>query len=113
MDGPLPDVVGIQPAAKTCEGEYQLTGPGKDDARVWEHIKCADPEGGPPTYMCQMSEVPHATTPLQWWDIRQYIEDYTSGNVGLWQLFCGFVWTWYYNLSQAGIGLGPGDAVVL
>ncbi len=108
VSGPQPDVVGIQPApaAEDCIGAYQLTGPGPDDAHIWASIKIPDPEGGKPKYMCQMSEVPHATTPLQWWDIRQYVEDWTSGNVSLWQLFCGFVWTWYYNLSQAGIGLG-------
>jgi hypothetical protein len=30
-----------------------------------------------------------------------------SGNVGLWRLFSGFVYSMYYNLSQAGIGVGP------
>jgi hypothetical protein len=51
--------------------------------------------------------VPHATKPLAWWDLRQYFEDYWSGNVGLERLFSGLIYSSYYHLSQAGIGLGP------
>ena len=50
--------------------------------------------------------MPVATTPLAWWDIRQYAEDYRSGNVGLARLFRGLFYAGYYNLSRAGIGLG-------
>src|SRR5262249_35755711 len=59
-----------------------------------------------PTYVCQATQVPFATSPLAWWDIRQYIEDYWSGNVGLARLFSGLVYSIYYHLSQAGLGLG-------
>jgi hypothetical protein len=44
--------------------------------------------------------------PINWWDLRQYATDYWSGNVGLWRLVCGFVWSMYFHLSQAGIGVG-------
>jgi hypothetical protein len=50
--------------------------------------------------------VPYATTPLAWWDVRQYFEDYWSGNVGLERIFSGLIYSAYYHLSQAGIGLG-------
>ena len=36
-----------------------------------------------PTYVCQNTQVKFATEPLHWWDVRQYVEDYTSGNVKL------------------------------
>jgi hypothetical protein len=62
---------------------------------------------GTPTYTCQATQLPYATSNLVWWDVRQYIEDYLSGNVGLWRIFTSFVYSTYYNLSQAGIGLGP------
>src|SRR5262249_49490103 len=36
-----------------------------------------------PTYMCQNTQIKFATQALPWWDLRQYAEDYTSGNVRL------------------------------
>ena len=39
-----------------------------------------------PTYICQTTAIPQATSLARWWDIRQYLEDYTSGNVELRQL---------------------------
>jgi hypothetical protein len=53
-----------------------------------------------------MTQVPSATTPLAWWDVRQYAEDYRSGNVGLSRIFCSLIYWMYYSLSQAGIGVG-------
>ena len=60
-----------------------------------------------PTYICQMTQIPAATTPLAWWDIRQYVEDYVSGNVSMKRILTGLVYWAYYGLIQAGIGLGP------
>src|SRR5215510_12536323 len=40
-------------------------------------------------YICQATQVPKATLPLAWWDVSQYFEDYTSGNVSLKRLACG------------------------
>jgi len=34
-------------------------------------------------YSCQATELLKATTPLRWWDIRQYWRDWRSGNVRL------------------------------
>ena len=67
---------------------------------------CVTGPDGAPTYMCQATRLPYATTDLKWWDVRQYVEDYSSGNVSLWRMFKGLVYSTYYNLSQAGIGLG-------
>jgi hypothetical protein len=36
------------------------------------------------SYRCQATELFRATTPLEWWDPRQYIRDLVSRNVGLW-----------------------------
>ena len=38
-------------------------------------------------YICQATQLPYFTTPLAWWDIRQYVEDYVSGNVTLRRIF--------------------------
>jgi hypothetical protein len=59
-----------------------------------------------PRYVCQATQLPSATTPLPWWKISQYLEDYTSGNVTLRTLFRGLVYATYYRLSEAGLGLG-------
>jgi len=74
---------------------------------VWAHVQISHTNDGTPTYVCQMTRVPYATTPLAWWDLRQYIEDYLSGNVTLRRILSGFIYSMYYNLSQTGIGVGP------
>lgn len=60
-----------------------------------------------PCYSCQATRLPYATSELAWWDVRQYVEDYTSGNVGVWRVACAGAYSLFYHLSQAGIGLGP------
>ncbi len=65
-----------------------------------------DPDDGSPVYSCQATRLPYATSSLDWWDLRQYFEDYSSGNVGLWRIFSGLFYSAYYNLSIAGIGVG-------
>ena len=52
-------------------------------------------------YTCQATQLPYFTTFLPWWDMRQYLEDYTSGNVTLRRMFLGFVYISYYHLTQA------------
>ncbi len=51
-------------------------------------------------YICQATQLPYYTMPLSWWDIRQYIEDYTSGNTSLEQMFRGFVYMAYFHGAQ-------------
>ena len=79
---------------------------GATEAIVYAHTKSVD-NTGVPRYSCQATRLPEATTHLDWWDLRQYLEDYQSGNVGLWRIICGCIYSLYYNLSQAGIGVGP------
>jgi hypothetical protein len=58
------------------------------------------------TYACQATQLPYATTTLEWWDIRQYVEDYRSGNASLWQILCGGVYFLYYWLTRSRLGVG-------
>ncbi len=58
-------------------------------------------------YRCQATEVPGYGGVLPWWDVRQYVEDYWSGNVGLMQMLRGGLFATYASFVQAGIGLGP------
>jgi hypothetical protein len=64
------------------------------------------PDGTSTTYVCQATRLPYASSNLEWWEIRQYIEDLRSGNVSIWQFFCGISYFFFYFLSRAGVGLG-------
>jgi hypothetical protein len=88
--------------------ENSKAGPnlGCRESDVWERVQEPQTEVGAPTYLCQMTQIPYATTPLAWWDPRQYAEDYLSGNVTLGRILRGLIYWIYYSLSQAGIGVG-------
>lgn len=79
---------------------------GCTEATVATRSEIADPNGGAPTYVCQATRLPYATSKLEWWEFSQYVEDYSSGNVSLWQIICGGTYFLYYWLSRAGIGVG-------
>ena len=66
----------------------------------------AGTQRSPGIYVCQATELPRATRPLRWWTVRQYVEDYTSGNVKPAELAGGLLHRGYQNLINAGIGLG-------
>jgi len=57
-----------------------------------------------PIYLCQNTQIKFATKPLEWWDVRQYVEDYTSGNVPLPQLAAGLLYTVWRTIAEAGVG---------
>lgn len=93
-----------EPAARTSEPTRETECTETDVlAAVW-----ADPPqaGDEPQYVCQATRLPDATSPLPWWRVSQYVEDYFSGNVTLVQLIQGGTYSAAYNLIQAGIGLG-------
>lgn len=76
----------------------------EDDVR---QATCIRQQGGDTRYICQATQLPSFTTPLAWWDVRQYVEDYISGNVTLSRMFCGFVYLSYYHLlAKRGNKLG-------
>lgn len=66
----------------------------------------AAPDDGEPTYICQNTEIKFATQPLSPWDLRQYVEDYTSGNVRLSQLVAGLIYFLWRTAAEAGLGFG-------
>ena len=59
-----------------------------------------------PTYICQATQLPFATRPLAWWDVRQYIEDYTSGNVGIVRMLLSFCFVVFDRVIKLRIGRG-------
>jgi hypothetical protein len=76
------------------------------EANVWAKTQTSDSASGEPVYVCQATRLPYATTSLEWWDIRQYVEDYTSGNVSLWRVVCGAAYFLFLPLSRAPRGAG-------
>lgn len=67
---------------------------------VWRVTQAAKQDGEQPTYVCQATRLPYATTDLQWWDIRQYVEDYSSGNVGISTILKGLVHLSLFRLRK-------------
>ena len=59
-----------------------------------------------PIYVCQNTQIKFATQPLEWWDVRQYVEDYTSGNVRISQLTTAFLYSLWRTVAEAGVGIG-------
>jgi hypothetical protein len=52
--------------------------------------------GGDIRYSCQATELLNYTTPLKWWDARQYVEAYRSGNRTLPEIVRGLLYLLYY-----------------
>jgi hypothetical protein len=56
--------------------------------------------------MCQATRLPYATSDLDWWDFSQYVEDFRSGNVGLWTMLCGATYFLYLWFTRLGVVFG-------
>jgi len=80
---------------------------GCTESQLYANAQNVDPDGTP-TYVCQATRLPYATTALSWWEYGQYLEDFLSGNVSLWRICQGSLYSMYFNLSNAGIGIGAG-----
>jgi hypothetical protein len=85
------------PHSGTCTEEDVWKGTRQDTTDAGAEIQ----------YRCQATQVPRYGEMLPWWDVRQYVEDYRSGNAGLMQMLRGGLFATYASLVQAGIGLGP------
>ena len=61
-------------------------------------------DGGEPLYSCQATRLFAASSPLPWWDMRQYLTDVGCGNVGLGRMCRVAVLRAVYHLRRLGIG---------
>jgi len=82
--------------SSTCAEEDVLAGTHVEDGAEISEQK----------YTCQGTDVPSFTKPISWWDVRHYLQDYTSGNVTIGRMVRGFIYAVYFKLIKAGIGLG-------
>jgi hypothetical protein len=95
-----PVLNGEEPAMAQCSAE---TAGGCIPER-WSYKDYDDDGQHPIRYRCQITELPRFTTKLAWWDIRQYIEDIVSGNVGLGQLLRGIRFSLFRAWMRHGVG---------
>lgn len=59
------------------------------------------------TYVCQATLVPRFTTPSSGSDLRNYIDDYRSGNVAsIWSMIPPLAFRAFDNVLNAGVGWG-------
>jgi len=82
-----------QPAASSIA-------PGCTERDVWDATRTIG-ENGETRYRCQIVSLPDCTSKLPWWNVKQYIMDYTSGNVPLAGLFQQFAYVVYWHATQA------------
>ena len=66
------------------------------------HAPGCDPAD--PVWVCQTTAVFEASDTLRWWDLRQYVQDVTSGNHSAWHMFKLMLLAGYRKL--AGLGMG-------
>ena len=69
-------------ALRSSEAGPASLGCTEGDVRAHACARTEDP-AAEPVYSCQATRLLDATTVLPWWHLRQYWEDYASGNVSL------------------------------
>lgn len=81
---------------------------GRPDGLVWLGTrKPGEPADAPdPTYVCQATRLVDASVSLRRSDVAQYVEDFTSGNVGLGRMLAGFVFLAYETVIGGRYGVG-------
>lgn len=100
------------PESKSRQDELQTIGKREvhpcTEADVLAALHKRPVDESKPAYVCQATQVPAATEPLPWWEWRQYVEDYRSGNVKLGRMAKSFLYMAYlHGLINLGIGIGP------
>jgi hypothetical protein len=68
---------------------------------VWRGTRVQHQQADEETrYVCQATHLLNFTTPLPWWDARQFVEDYSSGNATLGRILRGFVYIAYWHVAM-------------
>ena len=95
-------------ASVAATGATDPPAAGCSEEEVWRGTRAAgEPVEAPdPTYVCQATRLLDASVALRRSDIAQYVEDYTSGNVGLGRMLAGFFFLAYATVVGGRYGLG-------
>jgi hypothetical protein len=78
------------------------------EADLWRGTRAPGeaPDAVDPTYVCQATRLLDATVPLRRSDLGQYVEDFTSGNVGAGRMLAGIAFVAYATVVGGRYGLG-------
>jgi hypothetical protein len=92
--------LGATDALRQAPGKLVLASPPNGPSRCTEdQVLAATTRSGPDEdvrYSCQATQLLESTTTLRWWDARQYVEAYRSGNDSLPTVFRGVAYLIYY-----------------
>jgi hypothetical protein len=89
--------------APEADADVHLTN--RADACTEDHVVQATrvhQPGDKVRYSCQATRLLEYTSPLKWWDARQYVQAYRSGNVSLSELLRGLAYLFYFYGTRAG-----------
>jgi hypothetical protein len=101
VNGPEGHIESLTPASGARHNELAANGRCTEED-VGKGTCAPDLKPGDETvYACQATRLFDYTKPLPWWDARQYLEDYTSGNASLWRIVRGAIYVCYYYGSLA------------
>jgi len=104
-----PEPAGADDPSRTSQTVFTLWGSSHQNAKaVWTGSRKKEDPNQPhePLYVCQSTTLPTSTRPIPTWDLRQYVQDYRSGNVGLWRILTTFLLYLYRVLETSRLGLG-------
>ena len=97
--------VGATESHQTCELlPDRAFAPGRSGCCTEDQILAETTYRGPDNdvrYSCQATQLMESTTALQWWDARQYVEAYRSGNYPLSTVLKSIVYLIYYYGTMA------------
>jgi len=93
VDGPTP--IQITPRDTGSQGENAIASLCCTESNIAAATRRQDARGDA-VYCCQATELLKYTRPLRWWDVRQYVDAYRSGNRTLPELARGFFYLFYY-----------------
>ena len=65
---------------------------------------CESADSPDPVWICQATKLFEATEPLKWWDLRQYVQDVTTGNHSAWHMIRLLLASGYRDLVHLGVG---------
>jgi len=103
-DAPAADGQAAAPGAE--QSVPREAGISEAEKTVWAGTRQPDQPADEPRFVCQSTQIAAATTPLAWHDVRQYVEDWTSGNVRLSQMFASAMYSMCEAIATAGLGIG-------
>ncbi|MEZ5564855.1 MAG: hypothetical protein R3F24_04765 [Gammaproteobacteria bacterium] len=98
----------LKPASTDVDGPGNSSIEQKAEATMLAN-KLADNVGaveanGVMRYRCQALQLFAATEPLAWWDVRQYWQDYRSGNASAGHVLSTLLLSWVFNMRRLPVG---------